>query len=293
VKTWIFAAITLAALAALAARAAAADVSFRTIQYRPYEQMTVVCPVNLLCVLRLEPGERIRNGLNSQLGVWESNDIYEGGDEQTPMLTFKPQAQGLRANVIVTTNRRTYIVLLESSAGDSPTYIRFAYDAESRARARELARSRPAAAPRPLTISERLDAACSWMSTNAPGETYDADPQPVRWRPARVCHDARTTWLALAPLSTVATDLPVLHELTPGGERIVNYSVFATDRIIRVDGVADGYVLRAGGKDAMHVHRVPRATVQATAQATAQAPLAVRAPDATLTAILGGERSGR
>jgi type IV secretion system protein VirB9 len=285
VKTWIFAWV--AAAAAFAARAQAADVSFRTVEYRPFVQTTVVCPVDLLCVLRLQPGERIRNGLNSQLGAWESNDIYEGSGEQTPLLTFKPQATGSRANVIVTTDRRTYVILLESSAGEVPTYIRFAFDDEARARAEQLARARRASAPRPLTVPQQLDAACAWMSANAAGETYSADAQPARWRPVRVCHDARATWLALAPLSTVPTDLPVLHELTPEGERIVNYTVFATDRIIRVDGVADGYVLRAGGKDAMHVHRVPRASTPTTASQTTPRP------GATFTAILGTERGGR
>jgi hypothetical protein len=102
----------------------------------------------------------------------------------------------------------------------------------------------------------------------------------------QVCHDTRATWIALAPSATVASDLPVLLELTSQGERIVNYSVFAAERIIRVDGVGDGYVLRSG-RDVLRVRRV---TQQASPQAHASA---TSAPDSTLSTLLQGDRSGR
>jgi type IV secretory pathway VirB9-like protein len=272
------------ALAAIALPAAADD--FRTVEYAPFVQTTVACPVNLLCVLRLQPGERIRNGLNSQLPAWESNDIYEGGDQQTPMLTFKPAAAGQRANVIVTTNRRTYIFLLESTSGNRPTYLRFAFDVE----AKRQARAHPSSTPRPLTVAEQLEAACSWMSTNAVGESYNADAKPVALRPTRVCHDARSTWIALPPLQTVANDLPVLLELTAQGERVANYTMFASDRIIRVDGVGAGYVLHAGGKEAMHVRRFVSAPARTSAAPT---PSSTSTPESTLTSLLQGDRGGR
>ena len=277
---------SLVVAAALAASAlpAAADDGFRTVQYRPFTQTTVTCPANLLCVLRLQPGERIRSGLNSGLAAWESNDVYEGGDEQTPLLTFKPAAPGQRANVVLTTDRRTYLVLLESNAGTRPTYIRFAFDEETRSRAR-----RQAQASQPQTIAEQLEATCSWFSTNAAGEGYALDSRPeVPWHPVRVCHDARATWIALAPSATVAGDLPVVLEVTTSGERIVNYSVFGAERLIRVDGVSDGYVLRSG-RDVLRVRRV---TPQATSPARASAPSAPSAPEAAVSTLLRGADHG-
>ncbi|MFZ1124190.1 MAG: TrbG/VirB9 family P-type conjugative transfer protein [Candidatus Baltobacteraceae bacterium] len=277
------------AAALLSAPALADDARFITIEYHADAQASVACPADLLCAVRLQPGERIRDGLNSQVNAWDPHAIYEGDAVQTPLLTFKPAAAGQRANVIVTTNRRTYLILLQSTNWGNPTYVRFAFDAEAHARAQYFARTRPVAAPRPLTVAEQLAAACSWMATNAVGETYNADMQPARWRPVRICHDARATWLALPPLSTVASDLPVLLELTPQGERIVDYTLFALDRIIRVDGVGDGYVLRSG-KDALRVYRLER---QAAAAAVTPSTAATPPPDATLRALLEGTRDGR
>jgi type IV secretory pathway VirB9-like protein len=289
------------AFAAVALPAVADDAHFVSVLYRADRQTTVLCPAGLLCTIRLEAGERVRDGLNSQVPAWDPCATGAGGSERTcslikegeaaptPFLVFRPSVPGLRANVVVTTNRRTYFVLLESVAGAAPTYVSYRYAAT--ATHRVFVRPKPA----PLTIVEQLELACSWQTTNAPGESYTADAKPARWRPVHICHDARQTWLALPPLRTVASDLPVLHELTPEGERLANYAVFAVERIIRVDGVGNGYVLRDGGRHALHIHRVvptpPAPEKIAVARTSAApAPVATIAPDPVLQRVLGAGR---
>jgi type IV secretory pathway VirB9-like protein len=280
----------LCALAAAASPAFADDARYVTVPFRSDRQTTVFCPAGLLCVFRLQAGERVHMGLNSQVPAFESQLTFEGDAVQTPILTFKPYAAGSRANVVVPTSRRTYLVLLESVAGSVPTYVRFTYPEDEH----RVARVRPAAPPPPLTIAEQLMLACSWQTVNAPGDGYNADAQPSRWRPVRMCHNARQTWLELPPSQTVANDLPVLHELTPLGERLANYTIFAADRILRVDGVGDGYVLRDGGKQAMHVHRIvqaPAAPAKATANSrTVPASASTVTADPALQAVLGAGR---
>ncbi|MGP6158145.1 MAG: TrbG/VirB9 family P-type conjugative transfer protein [Vulcanimicrobiaceae bacterium] len=267
------------------------DAHFVSVPFLPDHQATIVCPVNMLCTVRLETGEHVRDGLNSQVPAWDpcatsgdaskSCSLITQGD--TPILVFRPVSAGLKANVVVTTDTRTYFILLKSVQGSSPTYFSFQYPRRV---------TRPVQAP--LTVPQQLALACSWQATNAPRDGYDADAKPAELRPVRVCHDKEHTWLALPPLSTVPDDMPVLHELTPDGERLVNYNVFASDRIIRIDGVGFGYVLRGGGKDTMHVHRiVAPAASAAAATPVAHAPSLDTHADGQLQAILGGHDAER
>ena len=270
--------------------ASAGDAHFVSVTYRPNQQATVVCPAGFLCTVRLESGERVRDGLNSAVPQWDpcasgsdpnkSCSLISQGD--VPFLVFRPISAGLTANVVVTSDRRTYFILLRSASGDSPTYLSFRYPSAA-------PQHRVAAHPAPLTVAEQLVLACSWQATNTPGESYNADSRPAELRPVHVCHDASHTWLQLPALATVPNDLPVLHELTAdGGERLANYSVFAVERIVRVDGVGAGYVLRSGGRETMHVHRV---AAPGTISRAAPAPQA--SPDTVLQALLGGNDGGR
>ena len=262
------------AMAAIALPAAADD--FHLVQYQPMTQMEVACPVNLLCVLRLQPGETVTNGLNSSLASWDSNQPYEGtGDQRTPYLTFKPAVPGLRSNVIIFTDRRTYVFLLESTTGTHPTYLRFTFDTD---RVKPQGKAKPA--PRPKTIAEQFTGACSWFAASALGETYSIGAGSEAWRPVVVCHDSRATWAALAPSTLVGGDLPTVLEQTPSGERLVNYTIFGPDRLIRIDGVGDAYVLQVG-RDVVRVRRVTQRPAVPVRQATAlSAPSAPDVPTA-------------
>jgi hypothetical protein len=54
--------------------ARADEATFRTVQYKADPQTAVRCPVGFLCTVRLQAGERVRDGLNSQVPSWDPCD---------------------------------------------------------------------------------------------------------------------------------------------------------------------------------------------------------------------------
>ena len=135
------------AVAPFIGTAQASDASFRSIQYHADSQPVISCPLSvnaqgsvqaLLCEVTLEPGEHVKDGLNAQAQLWDPHIVYSGDGVQTPHLVLKPDAIGDVANVIVTTNKRTYRLLFRSVPGSAPVYTTFHYDAEARLAARAL-----------------------------------------------------------------------------------------------------------------------------------------------------------
>jgi len=251
------------AVAPFIGTAQASDASFRSIQYHADSQPVISCPLSvnaqgsvqaLLCEVTLEPGEHVKDGLNAQAQLWDPHIVYSGDGVQTPHLVLKPDAIGDVANVIVTTNKRTYRLLFRSVPGSAPVYTTFHYDAEARLAARAHARylalhPPPKPTPPPLTVVQQLERACGEMPV---GEQYGTNRKPADIRPARTCHDARHTFIQLPATSTTPGDTPVVVEVTNEGDRTVNYVYDADSRTYRIDGVGNEYALLAG-RDRMRV----------------------------------------
>lgn len=254
-----------AAVAAMAASfnsAARADDSTRVIQYHAFSQPTIYCAEGLLCEITLGKDEKITN-------AWSSAPLWSpsaGSSGTTPVFTVKPEADNLRTNLILTTDRgRDYHLMLVSydpKKQTQPLYTRFAYDDETWARIKAERRRHPVAeatsAPVP-SISAQMDAACAKMPAD---EQYGTDEKPIALRPqgtpARagrsVCHTLDATYVQMPLGGTEPNDLPVLVEDAADGVKIVNYTYDAPSRIFRVDDVATEYALVVGsGKSATHL----------------------------------------
>ncbi len=77
---------------------------------------TLRCKPLFVCDLVLEPGETIVNVAVGDSVRWLIAPASSGGgDGATPHVLVKPTEAGLRTNLIVTTNRRTYYLTLVSS----------------------------------------------------------------------------------------------------------------------------------------------------------------------------------
>ena len=78
----------------------------------------VVCAPLRVCALELEPGEHIQSP--PQIGDgrrWEVTPVSSGsGLTQTALLIIKPIEAGLDTDLVVPTDRRTYVVRLVSDA---------------------------------------------------------------------------------------------------------------------------------------------------------------------------------
>ena len=91
---------------------------------------TVVCAPLRVCLVELQPGEKIVG--EPQIGDsvrWNvSPAMYGKGDETTAVLVLKPQMPGLDTNLLITTDRRAYYVRLVSKAEDYVSRVAFVYN---------------------------------------------------------------------------------------------------------------------------------------------------------------------
>ena len=108
--------------------AGAADATWRTVQYHAHQEVTIDCAAALLCEIELQPGERVRDVLGSEVPLWEHNLVYSGDRISTPHLSVKPDSAALYENVLLTTTRRTYRLYLNSTKSTSTMHVIFRTD---------------------------------------------------------------------------------------------------------------------------------------------------------------------
>ena len=210
-------------------------------------QATVICAPLRLCMVRLEPGEWVKeNGLHLGDAVrWEVNPVI-GADEQT-QLVIKVVDAGLETNLSVTTDRRVYHLRLISKREKYMPQVAFHYpqalQAEWRAyhehQRKERARNTVAGTGARI---EDLDF----------GYTISAC-KPCTWRPARVYNDGEITVIHFGE-GAHRSDSPVLLVLDHTGRTAqVNYRVRGNRYI--VDRVFSEAVLLVGaGEHQQRVH---------------------------------------
>jgi P-type conjugative transfer protein TrbG len=94
---------------------------------------TVVCAPLRVCVIELQPGEKM-------VGVPQIGDsvrwnispaMYGTGTEETQIIVLKPQTSGLDTNLLITTDRRAYYIRLISKPDDYVARVAFSYADEN------------------------------------------------------------------------------------------------------------------------------------------------------------------
>ena len=187
---------------------------------------TLRCMPLSVCDLVLEPGESIVNVAVGDSIRWLIAPATSGpADATTPHILIKPTEAGLRTNLIVTTNRRTYYLTLVSRKSDPMLRIGFSYPQDL---GRTFAPS-PALSPRPTPRpSAELPAAAF--------EKLDFDYRVSGDRgllPLRVFNDGAHTYLEMPP---GMTEIPILFAVgSDGGETLVNYRY--TGKYYVIDGL--------------------------------------------------------
>lgn len=178
---------------------------------------------NFISAILLEPGESLNDvaaGDTSRWMVQETNAESEV-DGRTVVLV-KPQATGLRTNIVLVTDRRTYTIEAIAQAGSTySTQIAWCYP-------------------------ENAAGGASAPSIDALNFAYRIRTMRGRrpvWLPTRVFDDGRRTWIEM-PEAVAAGDLPPLFVITGEGAELVNYRV--QGRRYMVDRVFDAAELRLG-----------------------------------------------
>ena len=186
---------------------------------------TVVCAPLRVCLIELQPGEKLEG--EPQIGDsvrWNiSPATYGKGEESTAVLVLKPQMPGLDTNLLITTDRRAYYVRLISKAEDYVSRVAFVYNDDdggkkwkehfAEQKREELTAARaPAKQDSGLLIgADRLNFA------------YQVRGGDESIRPRRVFDDGSKTYIQMSP-SVTNREAPVLVVLGQDGKgEMVNY----------------------------------------------------------------------
>ena len=226
----------------------------------------MVCAPLRVCAIELQAGERLES--QPQIGDsrrWEITPVLSGsGLEETPLLIVKPIEPGLETDLIVPTNRRTYIVRLVSDPARFVSRLAFQYpgdDAERWAafQARQEAAKRDAETVAEQAREKDKRAGVVPMAENALDNLYfdyrlkgDA-----AYRPKQVFDDGKHTYL-IYPNDGRFRELPTLLIMANGKSELVNFRVDGSRYI--VDRLFDKAILVVGvGKKQTRV-TITRAT---------------------------------
>ena len=259
-----------ATAAALLIPAAAIGSSFTSLPFADRREYVVTCAAHYECDVQLQPGERVNDGFNAHNEDWDPHIGYTGEHSLTPHLVLRPSRAGLRTNIILTTTKRTYYLLAESTGSDSPSYYSFAYvddtyrDAARSALALQAAlRAQgglltPEPTPSPANVAN-LSNVCfdfdysygvdnSVQPDHAKFAHPNRDPLPPNYVPKEVCSDGKHTYIDFPYQREVPADLPVTFAVGAEGDTLINYTYVASLNRYTIDGVYDSFVLELGSQ---------------------------------------------
>lgn len=176
---------------------------------------------SFISAILLEPGESLGDVAAGETSRWMVQETSaETGIDGRTIVLVKPQATGLRTNIVLVTDRRTYTIEAIAQAGSAySAQIAWCYPAEEEARMASVDQ---------LHFGYRVRA------------TRGGRPS---WMPTRVFDDGRRTWIEM-PEAVASSDLPPLFVITGEGAELVNYRV--QGRRYMVDRIFDVAELRLG-----------------------------------------------
>src|SRR5579863_5245432 len=197
----------------------------------------VVCAPLHVCILELEPGEKIVGEPHIGDSIrWEISPSVSGsGPDATPLIIIKPRIAGLDTTMVVPTDRRAYYVRLESKPNEYIARVAFSYPEDSKQKWQEYLAKQREAEQREKAQAERVaelpNTALENMYWN-----YEIKGGDASTRPVHVMDDGAKTYIQM-PVETIHRELPVLVVKGPSGSEMVNYRVkdnmYIVDRLDR------------------------------------------------------------
>ena len=200
----------------------------------------------------LQPGETLVSVSAGDTVRWVVGDTTSGsGANARAHVLVKPISAGIRTNLMIATDRRTYHLELESTDGSYMAALSWRYPADELAGL--TARNVQAIARQSGSIEQGLTLEGLNFDYRMTGDNPD-------WKPVRVFDDGRQVFIRM-PASIATTDMPPLFVLGETGHaELVNYRVrgnyYVVDRLFRAAE------LRLGQKDqtVVRISRVERRT---------------------------------
>lgn len=167
--------------------------------------------------IALQPGETLVSVSAGDTVRWIVGDTASGsGTAARAHILVKPVAAGLRTNLMIATDRRTYHLELESTPATYMAALSWRYPQDEFAGL--TARNASAARQDAVSVERGLRLESLNFNYRIAGDSPD-------WKPVRVFDDGRQVFIQM-PAAVSASDMPPLFVLSPSGEaELVNYRV--------------------------------------------------------------------
>jgi type IV secretion system protein TrbG len=185
--------------------------------------------------IALEAGEELRDISAPDTVRWVIGDTSSGaGADEHVHIAVKPTRIGLRSNLVVYTNRRTYFMEMASTPETWMASVSWDYPRDRLLNLKGVNQEREASAP---------------VANGVPVERlqfrYEITGDSPSWRPERAFDDGAKVYIQF-PAGIAQTEMPPLFVMGAGGDaQLVNYRVHAPYYIVdRLFGAAE---LRLGG----------------------------------------------
>ena len=175
--------------------------------------------------IAIQPGEGLISVAAGDTVRWVIGDTVSGsGASKRTHILVKPSSAGLRTNLVITTDRRVYLMQLESTAGTAMAAVSWTYPQDELLALRRMALAAEAAAP------VATDVAVESLNFN-----YSIQGDRPAWRPVRAFDDGRQVFIELPP-SIGAGEVPPLFVIGSSGKaELVNYRLrgryYVVDRL--------------------------------------------------------------
>lgn len=202
----------------------------------------------------LEPGEEVTGPVQAGDTVrWLVATVTSGAGAQAQThIIVKPTDAGAVTNMMIPTNRRTYMLDLRATQDWYMPSVRFSYPAEDWARINASNLSQQHTADTVTAV-----AASSPESLHF---EYSMSGHDFRWKPVQVFDDGLHTYIRM-PTNLASTDAPALFVIDGGQPLLVNYRVKGTGdhdsagATYIVDRLFDRAELRVGTSQVVTIRR--------------------------------------
>lgn len=197
--------------------------------------------------IALQPGENLVSVAAGDTVRWIVGDTTSGaGTERRTHILVKPTAAGIKTNLIITTDRRSYHLQMESTQRTAMAALSWTYPADELIAIKRASDAARARAP----IAEGLDISRLHFGYAISGDNPS-------WRPVRVFDDGAQVFIAF-PKTIAHDEAPPLFVTGAKGEaQLVNYRMRGNYYI--VDRLFEAAELRLGTKP-QRVVRITRKT---------------------------------
>jgi type IV secretion system protein VirB9 len=198
--------------------------------------------------IALQAGEGLISVAAGDTARWVIGDTTSGsGASKRTHILVKPASAGLRTNLVITTDRRVYLVELESTAGPAMAAVSWTYPQDELIALRRVQAAAEAAAP------VAGDVAVETLDFN-----YAIQGDQPAWRPIRAFDDGAQVFIEFPPTMATAEAPPLFVVGSSGKAELVNYR--QRGRYYVVDRLFSAAELRLGEKR-QQVVRIVRAEV--------------------------------